>query len=294
MPVAIRKDRAIGALVGLAVGDAVGTTLEFKSRDSYEHLTDMVGGGPFGLAPGEWTDDTSMALCLADSLIANDGKIDQADLLERFVRWWRLGENSHSGRCFDIGNTTTRALEAYRQSGSLVNNAEENRQANGSIMRLAPAVIAAKAKTDAQVLAVLQGETTHAAPEPKMACSVMAGVLWDAILTGFVPPYVSRLGQTPRALVSSSGHVWRTFDAACWAVASTLTFKDAVLAAANLGDDADTVAAVAGQIAGAIYGYGAIPQDWRDKLAWHDSIVTRAEELWAIRVANAPELDDED
>ena len=105
----VTKDRAIGALLGLAVGDAVGTTLEFTDRDSYHALTDMVGGGPFGLSPGQWTDDTSMALCLADSLLAC-GTIDQKDLMIRFVRWLREGENSCTGRCFDIGNTVGSAL----------------------------------------------------------------------------------------------------------------------------------------------------------------------------------------
>ena len=108
------RDRAIGALIGLAVGDAVGTTLEFKRRDSYEPLRDMIGGGPFRLKAGEWTDDTSMALCLADSLIATDGQFDAADLMGRFVRWRDEGENSVNDRgCFDIGITTSSALNRW-------------------------------------------------------------------------------------------------------------------------------------------------------------------------------------
>ena len=104
--------RATGALLGLAVGDALGTTLEFRPRDSYPHIEDMVGGGPFRLEPGQWTDDTSMALCLADSLLA-DGGLDQRDLMARFVRWWQCGERSATGRCFDIGNTTRAALQRF-------------------------------------------------------------------------------------------------------------------------------------------------------------------------------------
>ena len=92
-----RRDRAFGAFIGLAVGDALGTTIEFKQRDTYDHVTDLVGGGPFRLKPGEWTDDTSMALCLADSLIAHGGTIEPDDLARRFVRWWREGENSVNG-----------------------------------------------------------------------------------------------------------------------------------------------------------------------------------------------------
>src|ERR1700754_2398601 len=106
------RDRAVGALVGLAVGDAVGTTLEFSRRDSMPPLKDMVGGGPFRLQPGQWTDDTSMALCLADSLLACDG-LNQHDLMQRFLRWWRDGENSCTGECFDIGITTRTALMRF-------------------------------------------------------------------------------------------------------------------------------------------------------------------------------------
>src|SRR3990172_9047568 len=112
-----RKNRAVGCLLGLAIGDAVGTTLEFRARDTYPPLTDMIGGGPFNLKTGEWTDDTSMALCLADSLIAC-GDLDESDLMRRFLRWWRHGENSVNGRCFDIGNSTRHALETFERTGN--------------------------------------------------------------------------------------------------------------------------------------------------------------------------------
>ena len=98
------EDRAIGALLGLAVGDAIGTTIEFCPRDSYPPMTDMIGGGPFALAPGVWTDDTAMALALADSLAG--GGFDAGDLMRRFVSWWRDGAYSPTGECFDIGVTT--------------------------------------------------------------------------------------------------------------------------------------------------------------------------------------------
>ena len=110
------RDRAVGALLGLAVGDAVGTTLEFRERDSTPRLVDLVGGGPFHLQPGCWTDDTAMALALADSLLAS-GCLNCRDLMDRFEAWWRHGEYSCTGRCFDIGATTHLALERYRRSG---------------------------------------------------------------------------------------------------------------------------------------------------------------------------------
>ena len=135
MTMEVTRDKAIGALLGLAVGDAVGTTLEFKGRDTYHPLTGMVGGGPFNLSPGQWTDDTSMALCLADSLLAC-GKVDQRDLIKRFVRWQREGENSCTGRCFDIGSTVGNALVKFELYGNPVAGSTHPRAAgNGSLMR---------------------------------------------------------------------------------------------------------------------------------------------------------------
>lgn len=132
------RDRAIGALIGLAAGDAVGTTLEFKRRDSYPRLTDMVGGGPFRLKPGQWTDDTSMALALADSLIENPD-LDPADLMRRFVAWRDEGAYSCTGTCFDIGMTVSSALSRWQRSGDpLAGSTDPNSAGNGSLMRLSP------------------------------------------------------------------------------------------------------------------------------------------------------------
>lgn len=131
-------ERAKGALLGLAVGDALGTTLEFKAKDSYTPLTDMVGGGPFMLEAGQWTDDTSMMLCLADSLIEMGG-MDLRDQTERYIRWFRKGENSVTGHCFDIGMTVRDALARFEATGNPKSgSASENSAGNGSLMRLAP------------------------------------------------------------------------------------------------------------------------------------------------------------
>lgn len=105
-----------GSLLGLAVGDALGTTLEFEHPGSFTPITDMVGGGPFGLKPGQWTDDTSMALRLAESLIECRG-CDPVDQLRRYCRWYREGNLSSTGSCFDIGNTTRAALQRFEQTG---------------------------------------------------------------------------------------------------------------------------------------------------------------------------------
>jgi len=135
------NSRLQGCLLGLAVGDAVGTTLEFKPPGSFEAIDDMVGGGPFRLAPGQWTDDTSMALCLAESLLHCDG-FDAADQMRRYCDWWRNGYLSSTGRCFDIGNTVANALHRFEASGDPFSGDTSPFSAgNGSLMRLAPVAI---------------------------------------------------------------------------------------------------------------------------------------------------------
>ena len=108
-------ERYRGYLLGLAVGDAVGTALEFRRPGSFALIADMMGGGPFQLNPGQWTDDTSMALCLAESLIEKQG-FDPLDQMQRYVRWWKEGHLSCTGNCFDIGNATRVALQTFLHS----------------------------------------------------------------------------------------------------------------------------------------------------------------------------------
>lgn len=295
---AARLNRAIGALVGLAVGDAVGTTLEFTRRDQMPALTDMVGGGPFSLKPGQWTDDTAMALALADSLISSP-KLDEIDLMERFVRWHRDGDYSCTGRCFDIGVTTRQALSCFERDGNPVAGATDPHTAgNGSLMRLAPVAIAAwndiKQRHD---LAERQSWTTHGAKEAVDACiaysdliaEAVAGSPRDTILaprgSGLAPSVAAVLAGSwrgkARSAIQSSGYVLHSLEAALWCVARTGDFSSAVLLAANLADDADTTAAITGQLAGALYGYEAIPAAWRSRLAWHDRLVAAAMALHA-------------
>lgn len=290
------RDRALGCLLGLAVGDAIGTTLEFKARDSFPHLTGMVGGGPFGLAPGQWTDDTAMALALADSLAARGG-IDERDLMDRFVSWWKNGTYSCTGRCFDIGVTTSQALGRYLATGDPVAGSTDPRSAgNGSLMRLAPVALWGVDRSEAEVrdAARRQSATTHAAPQAIAACEAYAAMLLAAIGGA---PRGEAMASTPtgeattdaiiagswrdrhRADIRSSGYVAHSLEAALWCVGRTGSFADAVLLAANLGNDADTTAAITGQLAGALYGMAGIPDDWLGKLAWRERIEAMAEGL---------------
>ncbi len=280
----IGHDRGTGALLGLAVGDALGTTLEFKARDSRPPLTDLIGGGAFGLKPGEWTDDTSMALCLSESLIAKGGRIDPADLMDRFLRWYRQGENSVTCRCFDIGIATRSALERFERTGETAASLppDPNGAGNGTLMRLAPvAILAAPDVALAMDLAEAQSRTTHRASVAHEACRIFAAMLVDAMAGqskgnvlrpraaggGLAPIAAGAWQSKARKAISSSGYVVSTLEASLWCVDRTESFEDAVLLAANLGDDADTVAAVTGQLAGALYGKAGIPVRWLERLA---------------------------
>jgi ADP-ribosylglycohydrolase len=291
-------DRAKGALVGLALGDALGTTLEFEWRDTQPAVTDIVGGGPFGLAPGQWTDDTSMALCLADSLLAVGG-LDARDLIERFCRWYEDGYNSVTGECYDIGNATRGALESFRATGEPLSGSTDPHSAgNGSLMRLSPVAIRWRHDRDAAVEAArLQSRTTHGAAQAVEACALFAELLVEAI-GGASKETVLRARDWPgnaevakvaagswhrknRDAISSSGYVLDTLEAALWCVDHTKSIEEALILAANLARDADTVAAVTGQLAGALWGMSGAPAAWLDKLAWRGHIESLAAQLHA-------------
>src|SRR4051794_24532331 len=177
-----RRDRFRGALVGLAVGDAVGTTVEFKPPGTFEPVKDMVGGGPFDLPAGAWTDDTSMALCLAESLVETR-TFDPVDQLRRYVRWYRDGHWSSTGRCFDIGNATRAALERFERTGEpFPGDAAPTAAGNGPLMKLAPVVMAYAARPDEAVRhAGETARTTHGAPEAGDATRAFAALLLTAL-----------------------------------------------------------------------------------------------------------------
>src|SRR4051812_24966874 len=170
--------RAHGCLLGLAAGDAVGTTVEFQLRGSFPPVTDLTGGGPFRLKAGEWTDDTSMALCLAESLAEKRG-FDAHDQMTRYCRWWREGYWSANGRCFDIGITVSAALRRFEATGEpFAGSTAPETAGNGSIMRLAPIPIHAYADLARTIeLSRESSRTTHGAAECLDACEVLGTLL---------------------------------------------------------------------------------------------------------------------
>ena len=291
-------DRAKGCLLGLAIGDAVGTTLEFLPRD-VEHVSDMVGGGPFNLKKGEWTDDTSMALALADTYVANNN-FDFRDFSQRLCRWYKNGENSHNGKCFDIGNATRAALEGSLAQGvDWYGNDHPSTAGNGSIIRLAPtAIFRRHTLSGTWRESAAQSRCTHRAVEAVNGCELLGAQLHLALNGAdkeealspmpralYPRPLIINAGeykQKTRDQIRSSGYVIDTLEAALWAVWNTDNFKDAILLAANLADDADSVAATAGQIAGALYGVSGMPEEWVTQVAWSEHIQGLAQRLFEM------------
>ncbi|MGJ7564215.1 ADP-ribosylglycohydrolase family protein [Variovorax sp. GB1R11] len=295
-----RIERYRGCLLGLACGDAVGTTVEFRTRGSFEPVTDMAGGGPFGLVPGEWTDDTSMALCLAASLIHCEG-FNAVDQMNRYCNWRSVGYMSSTGNCFDIGLTVSGALTRYLASGDPFAGDPDPRAAgNGALMRLAPVPMFCAASAEATWQQAGEStRTTHGALEA-IECSRLFALQLRAALQGEgkaailatapLAPLSEKVAalargdyaSRPREHIKGSGYCVESLEAALWCFAHTQSFEEAVLAATNLGDDADTTAAICGQLAGAFYGVGGIPANWLDKLVMREEIAQMADRLLAL------------
>jgi ADP-ribosyl-[dinitrogen reductase] hydrolase len=294
------SQRFRGCLLGLAIGDAVGTTVEFQPRGSFTPITDMVGGGPFNLKPGQWTDDTSMALCLATSLLARND-FDALDQMERYCQWRDQGYLSSTGTCFDIGSTVSQALSQYQASGDPFSGPTSPRSAgNGCLMRLAP--VPMFYFPDRGRILHWAGEsarTTHGATECIEASRLLADMLFRALsgankteillnndLADITSPALKAIGQgayrdKPAAEIHGTGYVVDSLEAALWCFQTTETYAQAVLAATNLGDDADTTAAICGQVAGAYYGESGLPMPWLELVTMRSQITHLADQLYA-------------
>lgn len=299
-------DRRIGALLGLAIGDALGAAVEFQPPGAFEPVTGYRDGGPHRLAPGEWTDDTSMALALATSIVSVGWNLD--DQAQRYLRWWRFGEYSVTGTCFDIGNATAGALARFERVGdaSSSGSTDQRSAGNGSIMRLAPVVMAFLDHDELIRRCVESSYPTHRAPQCLSACAYFGSVL-AALMRGLdIEAATSPDSEHVRALVGEglhpaieevalgsfqrreppqivgSGYVVRSLEAALWAFVGAADFEEAVLRAVNLGDDADTTGAICGQLAGARWGRSGIPAHLLEGLAWRDRLEALGDALVAV------------
>lgn len=263
------------AIMGLAVGDAMGVPYEFRARDTYQATENMVGGGFHGQPAGTFSDDTSLTLATCDSLRAGGSAVDVDDMRRRFVAWMEQGEYAIGRRVFDIGGTTATALRTG--AGSV--GAHDN--GNGSLMRILP--LAFTAATDDEIAQV--SSITHAHRTSCRACASYVHLARDLAAGMSVADAIARIEDTaapftrvhgiadlPRDEIRSTGYVVDTLEAALWCLATTTSYAACVLAAVNLGEDTDTVAAVAGGLAGIVYGEAGIPKPWLDSLRGRDLI----------------------
>lgn len=318
-------DKAIASMLGGAIGDALGVTQEiFPCSRSLVETHEQVmkqrkartipqqmyeGGGPWQhhgliLKPGEWTDDTSMMLCLADSILRMK-TVDNGNLMKHFIAWWFHGYNSCNGKSLGLGGNTKNALNSFnpREPSKVVGGTDPRNDAgNGAIMRLAPVPIYWHETLDLAIdMAYLQAATTHNVSETRDGSALMTFIIWHA-LNGYNKDYIfnnlnecaieneeikelmdmnaSWRTKTEDDIITLPGRCLWTLEAALWCVYHTNSFKDAVIKAVNLGGDADTVGSVTGQIAGAIYGLRNIPHEWLDGLHHRREIELRAIALY--------------
>ena len=287
------QDRFRGALVGLACGDAVGAPVEFHARGAFEPVTDMDGGN--GFAPGEWTDDTAMAICLANSLVEKG--FDVEDQMEKYCKWVYLGyvdRKSVAG----IGRTVANAVSKYsRYKVALAGDTDPNTSGNGSLMRMAPVPMFRYPDLQRSIVdSAESSKTTHGSLASLESCMLFGEMLFkafsgqskEAILFETITPIrhpeivsikKGEYRNKQESEIKGSGYVVQSLEASLWCFLKTSNYKDAVLKAANLGDDADTTAAITGQIAGAFYGYSSIPENWKKNINQHDIIVALADKL---------------
>lgn len=303
------KDKAKGMLVGLAIGDMLGAPVEFMLPDEFEEITQPISGGMFHWLLGAYTDDTSMALSLADSLLECGG-YDSYDVMEKYRLWRDTGyRSSVKGVCIDIGGQIERSIEQYIESkGALVGlDIERTGQAgNGALMRLAPAVIPFLKANDTKRLrrlAQVSARETHYSETAELSAEVFAIILHRA--SRFTDKSkVIRLKNVRRSKfdymynklclakhyderkirsLANHGYVMDSFKIAIWGFMTTDSFKEGLLKVVNLGGDADTNGAIYGQLAGAFYGYKAIPRQWRKTLRDEREIAKLATKLLGMK-----------
>lgn len=294
-----------GTLMGLAVGDALGAPYEGMPTVSADLCKSMQGGGDLQLKIGEWTDDTAMTLCLAESLIYHKG-FDAFDQIKRYTDWYEHGYCSASGSSIGIGQAVRIALDRFNATNEPFSGSSDPTTAgNGSLMRICPIPLAYAHDFDQCIAyAAESSKTTHSAPEAIDACCYYAGLIWGAIngatKDNLLSSCYSPIGEywekhplsdaiqgiaqgdyknKPAHEIKSKSYVVNTMEAALWCFYNTDTFEEGVIRAITLGYDTDTTGAVYGQLAGAYYGYEKIPSRWTKEILRKTHIIDTAEQL---------------
>ena len=289
--------RIMGGCFGLALGDALGVPVEFRTREwlAKHPVYDMQGDGCYKMPPGTWSDDTSMTIATMQSLIGQKS-FNYADIMQKFVRWLRDDEFTATGKSFGTGRTTTHTIERFEQGGLplLCGGLSEQDNGNGSLMRMLPVALVCWQQhlisTSRAQLVCYASSLTHAHEISVLGCYIYTNLVCH-LMSGFEigAAYLEacqddysmfsrnalyryrrtlegKLSELPRDEIRSTGYVVDTLEAAIWSVLSSEDFREAVLTAVNLGCDADTVGAVAGSLAGLYYGYEALPVEWMREL----------------------------
>lgn len=269
----MQKDNAIGMFMGLAIGDALGGSVEFMEQGTFSHHTEMIGGGVHNLDIGETTDDTAMAVCIADAYLSYK-RFAPGAIAQNFKQWRNRGTFGTRDYCFDIGTTTAEALSASSNKRPYGGSCSLMTDGNGGIMRMAPHILFNhNNKTMAIADSVAGGIITHGTGNCVAYTAQLAAELFDGAV---------KFDQTlyDKGIKEESGTVMGCYASAWNSICSTSSFEDAVVHAVNKGGDADTVGAVTGMVAGRLYGYDAIPKRWLDKLVQHDELLAIANKLY--------------
>jgi len=307
------KNKILGGILGLAVADAVGVPVEFQSRESLRRnpVTEMTGYGTYNQPPGTWSDDTSLTLCLMESL--TNKKIDYTDIMQRFLLWLDKGQYTAHGEVFDVGIATRKALHRFRKGTEPLKcgGTSEQDNGNGSLMRILPLAFYCKSTEDKAFMDIIHNVSslTHAHTRSQIACGVYLiiarNLLDESDLKSIISSSLKKVKEyygnkkeyaedlkhyrrifdtgfanLPEKEIKSSGYVVDTLEAALWCLLNTSNYKDCVLKAVNLGEDTDTVAAVAGGLAGMFYGVEGIPKKWLNQLARREYIEKLCEDFY--------------
>lgn len=307
---AVKQMKAV--MLGHAIGDALGVPVEFEERSILEisPVTDMSGYGTYPFPKGTWSDDTSMSLATLDALCTD--RIDYTSIMENFVKWYTQNDYTPTGEAFDMGVTCKRAIMNYlsteNPSAVECGLVSEYSNGNGALMRIHPFALmiwlVEKLRKDFESIIDNASALTHAHERSKLACKIYTLILLallenpqrESIASAlksaknkyfsnseyscFLRIFDDSFGDLPTCEIKSSGYVVYTLEAALWCVLTTESYEECVLKAVNLGGDTDTVGAVAGGLAGALYGYDSIPEKWLDTLIRRDRIEEMCERAY--------------
>ena len=295
------RERFQGALVGLAIGDALAAHTQFRKPGTFAPVGDLLGGGPFDLPRGAWSDDTAMALLLGESLTEREG-FDGHDQVARFARWQREGYGSSTGQSVGITASVARALAmAQYKRQPFAGSHDPDHLEKDPLSRVAPVVMYFFADAKAAVSRASEAARITVQAPMALDCVRLFAAMVHQALSGrdkaavLRPPrelwespttrpevfalYEGAWARRPATEITGGGNILQALEAALWCFQRSANYREGALFAANLGRDSDVVAAAYGQLAGAHHGVSAIPGIWRYSLMKHEVVIETADRL---------------